>query len=215
MKDPASAEVATLLGDLVASRHHPDRRALHRHLVTMLDAVNAMVPAVQATAVTVGDEVQGTYASVGLALDAAFRLRVAMLPQADIRCGVGWGAVTVLDPVTNIQDGPGWWAAREAVEVAEMDAASPMLRSVRTAYRRAGAGGPPEPAIRAALVCRDHLLGSLDERSLTILRGLMAGRTQKDIAAELDISPSAVSQRIRTAGIGPVLAAHEALRAVT
>jgi hypothetical protein len=42
-----------------------------------------------------------------------------------------------------------------------------------------------------------------------VLRGLLSGQAQRALAAELDISPSAVSQRVRADGLGAVVAAHE------
>ena len=99
---------------------------------------------------------------------------------------------------------------------------------VRTAYRNAEnaenaedpenpeapSTGPGEPEITAALLCRDHLVGSLDDRSKRILIGLLAGRTQADLAAAEGISASAVSQRIRRDGIALILAAHTQLKEV-
>ena len=86
---------------------------------------------------------------------------------------------------------------------------------VRTAYRIAqGSDGPSAPAINAALQCRDHLLGSLDDRSRRILGGLMSGETQVEIAAAEGISPSAVSQRVRRDGLGVLVASAAELRQV-
>ena len=70
-------------------------------------------------------------------------------------------------------------------------------------------------AVNAALLCRDHLVGSCSERSIRLLRGLMQPHTtQGDLATLEGISPSAVSQRVRADGLGAVLAAHDLLRAL-
>ncbi|MGV0804036.1 SatD family protein, partial [Mycolicibacterium elephantis] len=69
---------------------------------------------IDAPAFTVGDEFQGSYRTVGAAIEAALAIRLAVAPEIDVRFGIGWGAVTVLDAGTGIQDGPGWWTAREA-----------------------------------------------------------------------------------------------------
>ncbi|HSO64922.1 MAG TPA: winged helix-turn-helix domain-containing protein, partial [Ornithinibacter sp.] len=133
--------------------------------------------------------------------------------------GLGRGGVTILDPSRGIEDGPGWWAARAAIEEAEEAAARAPTRHARTAYRAAADECPPaghdvsEPAVNAALLCRDHLVGSLSDRSLRLLRGLMDPHTtQGELAAREGISASAVSQRVRADGIGVVLAAHDLLR---
>src|SRR5688572_9368962 len=115
-----------LIGDVVGSRDAADRRALHRAVEHALAAVDEAVPSVTGLRVTVGDEFQGGYPSVGAARDAAFRVRLALLPDVDTRFGVGGGEVTVLDPERGVEDGPGWWAARAAIdEVQEVASRAP------------------------------------------------------------------------------------------
>lgn len=200
-----------LIGDIVDSRGATNRRALHRAVEKALVGVNAVVPALGELRVTVGDEFQGAYATLGAALDAALRVRLELLPSIDTRYGLGRGEVTTLDAGRGIEDGPGWWAARDAVEAAEAAAGSAATRTLRTAVRAAD-DDPSLDAVNAALVCRDHLVGSLSDRSLRLLRGLMAHTTQSELATLEGISASAVSQRVRADGIGAVLAAHELLR---
>ncbi len=53
--------------------------------------------AIDPPAFTVGDEFQGSYPTVGAAIDAALSLRLAVAPGIDVRFGIGWGAVTMLD----------------------------------------------------------------------------------------------------------------------
>ncbi|HET9889988.1 MAG TPA: RNA polymerase subunit sigma-70, partial [Mycobacterium sp.] len=90
----------------------------------------------------------------------------------------------------------------------------PGFTLVRTTFRADGDTRSDSPAINAALICRDHLLGSLDERSLRILRGLMTGRTKKELAADEGISPSAVSQRASRDGLDLIVVASQYLRGV-
>ncbi|HNV40422.1 MAG TPA: SatD family protein [Ornithinibacter sp.] len=212
MKNNASR--CTLIGDIVGSRGSVDRADLHRAVEAALRQVDDAVPSLTGLRVTVGDEFQGSYATLGEALDAGLRVRLALLPDVDTRVGIGRGSVTTLDPDRGIEDGPGWWAARSAVEAAEEAAAKPATRHVRTALRVA----PSEDdtavdAVNAALLCRDHLVGSCSERSIRLLRGLMQPHTtQGDLATLEGISPSAVSQRVRADGLGAVLAAHDLLR---
>jgi transcriptional regulator with XRE-family HTH domain len=63
-------------------------------------------------------------------------------------------------------------------------------------------------------LCRDHLLGSLDERSLRILKGLMQNQTKKELAAAEGISPSAVSQRAGRDGLDLIVLASQYLRSL-
>lgn len=211
-----SASRCTLIGDIVGSRGSVDRADLHRAVEAALRQVDDAVPSLTGLRVTVGDEFQGSYATLGEALDAGLRVRLALLPDVDTRIGVGRGSVTTLDPQRGIEDGPGWWAARAAVEAAEEAAAKPATRHLRTALRMdASEDVSAVDAVNAALLCRDHLVGSCSERSIRLLRGLMEPHTtQGDLATLEGISPSAVSQRVRADGLGAVLAAHDLLRAL-
>jgi hypothetical protein len=120
----------------------------------------------------------------------------------------------MLDASAGIQDGPGWWAAREAIEWTATAQRQPGLALVRTSFRVNGLSRPDVDAINAALLCRDHLLGLLDDRSIRILKGLLSNHTKKDIAAAEDISASAVSQRAGRDGLDLIVQASQYLRGV-
>lgn len=209
MKSHASA---TLIGDVVDSRHSPDRALLHRELTEALSAVNDATDPAQPLRITVGDEFQGAYATVGAAVAAALAVRLALPPTVDARFGIGWGAVAALDDTT--QDGPGWWAAREAIVAVKDEQSRAATSSTRTLYRQAMDAEPdgPDPLpLNAALRCRDQMMGSLDDRSSRILRALMNGSTQAAVAESEGISASAVSQRVRADGLAVIVAAHRDL----
>ena len=208
-----------LIGDIVGSRAAADRRAVHDAVVAALADTDARVPSLRGLAVTFSDEFQGAYTRLGDALEAAWRVRLTLLPDVDVRIGLGRGAATVVDADRGIEDGPAWWAARAAVEAVEEQAGRSPTRWLRTAVAVDGVEGAPVPeggdlaAVNAALLCRDHLVGSLSDRSLRLLRGLMEDDvTQAELADREGISASAVSQRVRTDGIGAVLAAQSLLR---
>lgn len=203
---------ASLIGDVISSRHSPDRALLHRELTEALAAVNEATDPDQPLRITVGDEFQGAYPTVGAAIAAALAVRLALPPTVDARFGIGWGEVTALDATT--QDGPGWWAAREAIVAVKEEQSRAATSSARTLYRRAGDDGPDPLAINAALRCRDQMMGSLDDRSSRILRALMTGSTQAAVAKAEGITPSAVSQRVRADGLAVVVAAHDDLSAI-
>ena len=61
------------------------------------------------------------------------------------------------------------------------------------------------------LILRDRAVADLDDRGLHLLRGLLDGRTQRDLADDLGISASAVSQRVRADGLAAIVAADDAL----
>jgi len=213
------APIATVLGDIIGSRGFRDRRDLHVRLVGRLDELNDTLRAeegetgvsllVSPLRVTAGDEYQGTFTTLGRALRATGWLRLALQPDVDVRHGLGWGPVEVLDDEPRVEDGPGWWVARAAVVAVEEEATRAGHRRRRTAYRRAdGCDGPDPDAVNAALMLRDELLGGLSDRSLGVLRGLLAGRTQREIAEQEGVSPSAVSQRVRNDGLAALVASE-------
>ncbi|YAL84288.1 SatD family protein [Dermacoccaceae bacterium W4C1] len=221
------SEQATVIGDLVGSRAATDRAQLHASYRAALTEVAEQVPHLDPPRILSGDEFQARYATVGDALHAALLIRLRLAPETDIRFGVGWGTVTVLDPTAHIEDGPGWWAARAAIEQTEQLQSRAATATIRTSYRRAAEldpgidedqperptqAGPAAGAVNAALWCRDHLLGSLDERSIRTVRALMDGTAQNAIATQEGISASAVSQRVRAGGLEIIVAASHELR---
>jgi hypothetical protein len=211
-KRPAS--VATVIGDVVASRSARDRPGLHGRLEELLAEANERFRPEGALRVTVGDEYQGSFGRVGVALQAALWLQARLAPEVDIRHGLGWGPVQVLGEQPRIEDGPGWWSAREAIDAIKAEAKGAGSRLVRTAYRTGQADGPDPAALNAALLCRDQLVGSLSDRSARLLSGLLDGRTQAELAEQEGVSPSAVSQRVRSDGLAVVVAATRLLEDV-
>ena len=190
---------ATVLGDLVASRTRSDRAALHGRFAAALEQINADLEPVVPLRIQVGDEFQGRFATRGAAFGAVLRLRLLLAPDVECRYGVGWGPLTVLDRRTGVEDGPGWWLARDAIDAVHAS------RERRTAYR-----GPDQELIEAVLLGRDALLARLDARSVRILQGLLDGVSQRDLAEELGVSASAISQRVRHDDLA-ALAAQDAL----
>ena len=210
VKDEASV---TVIGDLVGSRRSGDRAAVHARFEQAIDAINEEYAPPVRRRLGRGGEFRGIFARLGAAIGATLRLRMALLPDVDVRQGIGWGRVLVLSEEPRVEDGPGWWAARAAIETVEGYERKAPLRAVRTAYVAAEGEQGPEPAlVNAALMSRDVVVTGLSERSMSVLDGLMRGRRQQDIADDLGISPSAVSQRVRAEGLGVVLAADELMR---
>ena len=210
----ADSPVATLIGDVVRSRAAVDRSGLHGRLTALLDEGNERLRPVVPLRITIGDEFQGCFATVGEAVHASLWLRLHLAP-GQLRHGLGWGVVAVLADQPRVEDGPGWWAAREAIEAVKKDATRASTRLLRTAYRRAEDTVGPDPgAVNAALICRDQMVGSVSPRSVRLLRGVVDGRSQAELAEEEGISPSAVSQRMRKDGLAVVVAADELLEGV-
>ena len=142
--------VATLIGDVVASRAAGDRARLHGASATWCSAANAELVPLVPLRITVGDEFQGCFATVGEAVHATLWLGLHLAPDAQLRHGIGWGPVAVLAEDPRVEDGPGWWAAREAIDEVKLLAAKPATRHLRTAFRRAAGERRtgPEPGQR-------------------------------------------------------------------
>lgn len=206
--------VATLIGDVVDSREAPDRQVLHEHLVRGLALSSAAVPGLQPLDVTAGDEFQAVYPDVGTAVLASLHVRLVLAPAVDVRFGIGHGPIQVLDadrrPV--LQDGPGWWAARQAIEEAAALQARPATRTTRARFVAATPGeGPPPAWVNAVLAARDLAVARLSERSARLLLGGLSDRTQILMAQDEGISQSAVSQAFTRDGLGVLLDLHRSL----
>ncbi|MDN5715844.1 MAG: SatD family protein [Janibacter sp.] len=197
--------VATLIGDVVGSRSSADRQGLHTRLEEVIARVNDATRPVQPVRITVGDEFQGAWERRGQAVHAALLLRMGLLPEVATRYGLSHGEVTALSDDGSVQDGPGWWQAREAITLAKAgeESARADSRVVRTRWREDGSVGL---ALDAALRHRDLLVADLDARSQRLLRGLLEGRTQRDLADAEEISPTAVSRRVHRDGLDQLVA---------
>lgn len=230
MARQSSPARAALLGDVVGSRLASNRKALHDRLSAALQEISAEVEALDDLRVTAGDEFRATFATVGEALYAALLLRLRLDPDIDVRIGVGWGGVIVLDAAHSTQDGPAWWAARAAIEWVKEHQSVVGFEQVRTAYRPAEEAekspsdapaesarttvGPSPEAVNAALLSQDQLIGSMDQRSRFIMKGLLHGHTQTRLAKELGLTRQAVNQRRKHDGLAIAVESARSLRSV-
>ncbi|HET8986965.1 MAG TPA: SatD family protein [Humibacillus sp.] len=205
------ASSMALIGDIVRSRTRGDRQALHDELSRALAEANSTVASQDPLVITVGDEFQGVYATLGQALHASSVVRAALHPRTDVRFGLGRGAVITLDAARGIHDGPAYWAARDAIVTAEERAGKAQTRTSRTAYVGLDDEAATVAAVQSALDCLDFMVGSMSTTSREILGGLMSGHTQHDLAVRLGVSASAVSQRVRRDGIGVALESMQRL----
>lgn len=210
-----NASVATVIADVVGSRTSLDRGDLHRRLQDALTHLNQRLDPAAPLRITVGDEFQGAFDTVGQAIAAALEVRLTLAPEVDLRVGLGWGPIEVYAEDPRVEDGPGWWAARAGIEAVEAYEASPATRLIRTAYSLADEVDGPDPRpINAALLCRDQMIGALSDRSARLLSGLLAGEQQTTLAEREGISGSAVSQRVRGDGLAAIVAACTLLESI-
>lgn len=231
--------LVAVLGDVVASRRHPSRTDLKEALEAALGVANSRTAPLQRLTPTIGDEFQGLYTNLADALEATLLVRLSLVGAVDVRFGVGYGALTAYheDRAPFEQDGPGWWAAREAVERAKaMSRQQEMPKGVRTVYvdssrlakggsapggrrevareddRGSGSSGNIGGLVNAFLMCRDELVAPMDARDAETMMHLLEGGTLSMIAKMQDVTLSAVSQRAISGGMYALRKAHEELR---
>lgn len=194
-----------MIADMVGSRRLPDRAAAQSALEGAVERVEADLPrATRPLRAIVGDELQGVYPALDGALASLLLLRLALPDGIECRFGVGVGEIgEVPSAEGGIAEGPGWWAARQAIDLVHALQAR-ALPSARTWVVADEAETPAtHEAVRLAnayLVARDHLVGGMGERARRLTYGRCMGRTQRELAAAEKISQSAVSQAMSASG---------------
>ena len=209
MKPMSSQDpVLAVIGDVVGSRRHASRQAVQQAVLRALETADRGVRSIQRPEPTIGDEFQSVHADLADALLVTVLVRLALPEELDVRFGIGVGTLEVVGSSAYglTQDGPAWWAARQAVD--EVEERQRSMPHVRTRLVRPPdveghvSGGATEPGlVNAYLETRDFIVTGFDGRLRRIAAGLLAGRSITQIADDEGISPSAVSQRIRRGGV--------------
>lgn len=205
------ADVAVLI-DLVDSRAIPDRAETQREIERGFAEADRDAPALQPPRPTVGDEFQAVYASVPAALRATLLMRLSLPEGIDCRVGIGRGAVRVVGSgvAGELQDGPGWWRARAAIDRAH-GLEDGQVPTARGWYIASESPGPEEAVVNAYLLSRDALVGALGSRDRRLVLGSARGVPQRVLAEQEGITQSAVSQALRRAGAGAILSGSRLL----
>lgn len=205
-----------VLGDVVASRRHPDPDRRRDRVEEAISVANERFEPIQPLTPTIGDEFQGLFVDLVSALDATLMVRLTLLGEVDVRFGIGSGELFAFDPgrAPFEQDGPAWWSAREAVDlVRELPQGQERPRGVRTRWVEAESARPFEvAAVNAFLQCRDELVAAMDPRDAAAMLGLLADEPLTRIAEAEGVSPSALSQRAIRGGLYAIRRAQRELR---
>jgi len=110
-----------IIGDIIKSKALADRRRTQESLYGVLQQINQRYAGVLASkfTVTLGDEFQGVLTNANGLLRILDEISFPLKP-VNLRFGIGVGSLsTQLDPDTSIgADGPAYWKAREAIEIA-------------------------------------------------------------------------------------------------
>ncbi len=213
----ARADAIAVTADIIGSRRLDDRAAAQRALDDAIARVEQDLPlAVRPLRPTVGDEQQAVYPGLDEALAALLLLQLALPEGVECRFGLGMGEIGTIPAVSgDIPEGPGWWAAREAIEHLH-DLQQRRAPNART-WVAAAAASPDRihEAVRRAnayLLARDELVVAMSERTRRLTYGRCLGRTQRDLAAEEGITQSAVSQALASGGASAVVEGFRQLR---
>lgn len=207
---------AVITADIIGSRELPDRAAAQRAIDDAVARVHADLPiAERVLTPTVGDELQGVYPDLPSALAALTLLRLALPDGVDLRFGVGVGEIgSVPSAAGDIAEGPGWWAARQAIDTLHAKQVRTMPRARTWVSAAPGAADAASVALANAYVwARDELISTMSERSRRLAYGRCLGRTQADLARAEGITQSAVSQALSAAGAAAVVEGFRALSA--
>ncbi|MBB4139486.1 SatD family protein [Microbacterium invictum] len=202
--------------DIIGSRQLVDRTVAQRTLDEAIARVERDLPlAIRPLRPTVGDEQQGVYPGLDEALAALLLLQLALPDGIECRFGLGIGAIGVVEAVGgDIAEGPGWWAARDAIDHlhALQQRRAPRARTWIAASTELG--DEIHRAVRLAnayLLARDELVVTMSERTRRLTYGRCLGVTQRELAAQEEITQSAVSQALATGGASAIVEGFQQL----
>ncbi|WP_298743761.1 SatD family protein [uncultured Microbacterium sp.] len=196
-----------VIADIVGSRGLADRAVAQRIIDQSVLTVEQDFPSAERPLQpTVGDELQGVYPTVTAAMSGLLLLRLVLPEGIDCRYGIGIGTlIEVPSRVGALAEGPGWWAAREAIDIVHARQAR-SVRGSRTwivAADEADAVGTH--VANAYVLARDQVISEMSERTRRLTYGRLLGRTQGELARSEGITQSAVSQALATAGAGALI----------
>lgn len=207
-----------VIADIVGSRRLADRAVAQRALDEAIARVqDDLAVTVEGFRPTVGDEQQAVYASLEDALCALLLLQLALPDGIECRFGIGVGPIhAVASTGGAIPEGPGWWAARDAIDHVHglQQRAAPTARTWIVAAT--GEHDDVDAAVTMAnayLLARDDLVAGMSERARRLTYGRCLSSTQSDLATAEGISQSAVSQALTSSGARSVIAGFHSLRA--
>lgn len=188
--------------DVVDSRKLPDRAQAHQMILKTFTRVDEAVFPTRKIWATVGDEFQVVYATLNEALKASALARLLLPEGIDLRYGIGKGEIRTITETDSgpIDDGPGWYRARDALDHATdlQGRGHPWLRT--WAIIDSTQNHMNQSITQAHLTTRDHLIWRMTTRERRITAAWLEGKTQQEIARAEKMSQAAISQRLVTCG---------------
>ncbi|PVV05813.1 MAG: hypothetical protein B6D77_17860 [gamma proteobacterium symbiont of Ctena orbiculata] len=193
-----------LIGDLVASRHSPDRKGLQHRLNALLKTLNERTPRpVSPYTLTLGDEFQAVFDQAERVFIDIIQIMVALHPD-QVRFSLGLGEIaTDLNPDQAMgMDGPAFYRARDGIN---------RLKDSGDLFHLDGAPENWVPLAEGTLRLLSQRMQKWETNRLAILHGLLIGHSVKAIAESLHVSEQAVYKNIRSGGLEVVIQVLSAL----
>lgn len=202
--------IVAVIADIVGSRRLRDRAEAQRTFDETIARVEAEHPlAEQPLRPTVGDEQQGVYRTLESALAGVLLLQLALPDGVEFRYGIGIGEIRTIESAhRELSDGPGWWAAREAIEAvhARQERAVPTARTwIVAAPGQDEAMNLQVSTGNAYLLARDAIVVRMTERERRLAYGRIGGLSQSTLAEQEGITQPAVSKALRSSGAAALL----------
>jgi len=198
-----------LIVDIVKSRELEDREAAQAAILGAFSRAHELRAFRQPLEATVVDESQAVFDELRTAVWATAVARLLLPAGVDCRFGLGRGEIRDVGPGAAgvIQDGPGWWRARAAIDEAHerQDRRNPYLRTWFVGESE------EDGIVNAMLLVRDQAIDGMKPRERRIAAGALLGRPQVEIAADEGVTQSAVSQSLRKSGGAALVAADLAM----
>lgn len=212
-----------VIADIVGSRRIEDRASAQGMILEAFTTALGYVQTLERPRETVGDEFQAVFPTRADALVFTAVVPLLLHDGLQLRFGLGSGLPRTVTP-SGIQDGPAWWAARSAVDEAgkRQRGRFPTTRSwFQDGLRQGGDASSlrdvrlDEALVNAYLVERDATIARLGDREKGWLLELLAGRSQREVAASGGLSQPAVSQALGRLGGIQLLEGIKLLRRAT
>jgi DNA-binding CsgD family transcriptional regulator len=206
--------------DIVGSRLLLQRDVAQHELDAVLRDIHATHPlAVEPLRPIVGDEEQGVFPDLGSALATTLLLQLGRPKGVDCRFGIGVGAIRSIESAgRTIAEGPGWWAAREAIDSVHQRQQRPPYTARTWSVASPEENAAMQSSVRtanSALLVRDQLVASLSDRQRRLAYGRCMGMTQRELAEREAVRQSAVSQALNSSGASALVASFEVLASGT
>ncbi|SJN47547.1 Putative uncharacterized protein [Microbacterium esteraromaticum] len=202
--------VIAVIADIVGSRRLRDRAAAQRMFDETIARVEGTHPLSEhPLRPTVGDEQQGVYPGLSEALHSLLLLQLALPDGIEFRFGLGVGEIRPVESAhRELSDGPGWWAARDAIETVH-ERQQKAVPSARTWI----VGAPDQDEVMAGIIAasnayllaRDEIVVRMSGRERRLAYGRACGLSQRELAEQEGITQPSVSKSLRSSGAAALL----------